>query len=120
MKFSTMIPVRYNDGFSVDKTTLDSIYKMFYMRFGGCTVDAVADGFWFDPTKQKLFVDKVRRVTIAVARGSNYSVEEIRKLLRQVGVLLKQECVYFEHNASGQTEIEFLTIDPKEDFYEGS
>lgn len=117
MKFSTMIPMNYNDGTPVHIATEQGVYRLLWSKFGGCTVDAIADGYWQDDDG-KLFKDKVRRVTV-VCRNTEANLNYARLLVRRIGVLLRQKAMYFEHDAfhdATKGDVEFLTIDPDEDF----
>lgn len=115
MKFSTMIPVNYNDGTAVAYWELESVFRLFWDKFGGCTVDATADGYWKDNTG-KLFTDRVRRLTVVVENNSQANLDYARFLVRRVGCQLGQKSMYFEHDVCGANIVEFLDIDPEEDF----
>jgi hypothetical protein len=116
MIFKTMIPVNYNDGSPVGAMALEGIYRHAWAKFGGCTVDAVADGYWHDDDG-KLYCDKVRRATVYVENNSEANLNYARMMVRKIGVLLKQNVMYFEHDYCGDVEVEFLTVDPAEDFH---
>lgn len=109
MLFSVMIPVKRNDGSIVAASELENIFHMFWSRFGGCTVDAVADGYWQDDDG-KVYIDKVRRVTVSSSGNSREGLKLARKIIRKVGSVLGQKVMYFEHDAYGYTEVEFLAI----------
>lgn len=109
MKFSVMIPVKRNDGSAVPEVEQEDIFRMFWSRFGGCTVDAVADGYWQDDSG-KLYIDKVRRVTVSSSGNSREGLKLARRIIRKVGSVLGQKVMYFEHDADGHTEVEFLAI----------
>ena len=116
MKFATMIPQFFNDGEPVGHVTLEGVYRIFWNQYGGCTVDAVADGYWHDKKEDKLYVDKVRRLTVVTKSNAEHHLVYARLLVRRVGVRLKQKVMYFEHDATGINVVEFLDIDPKENF----
>ena len=118
MIFSTMIPVKRNDNSIVTEGEQEDIFRIFWQRFGGGTVDAVADGYWIDPVTGKLFIDKVRRLTIAVPEPKKWRLLEIRRMVRNVGQFLGQKVMYFEHDAGGKIEVEFLNITPGVDYSE--
>jgi len=40
MKFTTLIPTRYNDGTPVDQQDLQNIVREFWTNYGGATVEA--------------------------------------------------------------------------------
>jgi hypothetical protein len=109
MKFSVMIPQHDNNGQPFDQMKLGGIYSIFWLRFGGCTVDAVADGYW-QGDDGKLYVDKMRRVTVVVQEPAARRILEIRKVVREVGSMLGQKVMYFEHDANGKVEVEFLSV----------
>jgi hypothetical protein len=115
-----MIPINYNDGKTVHPMEFEGLVRLLWNKFGGCTVDAVADGYWKD-SEGKLYTDKVRRVTVVVANNSKANLDYARLLVRKIGVRLSQEVMYFEHDATGRggygsVEVEFLEIDQDEDF----
>ena len=116
MKFSTMIPQHDNNGQWFDRHKLDGVYRIFWLRYGGCTVDAVADGFW-KGDDGKLYVDKVRRLTVATDNNSKANLDYARLLVRRVGVFLGQKSMFFEHDYYlGRATVEFHDIDPDEDY----
>ena len=118
MKFSVMIPQNYNDGRPVGRVHSEGIYRLFWSKFGGCTVDPVSDGYWFDEEEQKLYVDKMRRLTVVVDVNSQANLDYARLIVRKVGVLLGQKCMYFEHDSDliRPSVVEIIDIDPEEDF----
>jgi hypothetical protein len=111
MKFATMIPQNLNDGSPVHSIKLEAFYRLFWSEYGGCTVDAVADGYWYN--EGKLYKDKVRRVTVVTQSNSAATLDYARLLVRRIGKILGQESMYFEHDANGVMQVEFLTIDPE-------
>lgn len=115
MKFSTMIPVNHNDGSPVCPIEFEGLIRLFWYAFGGCTVDAVADGYWKDATG-RLFTDKVRRLTVVVENNSQANLDYARFLVRRAGVQLGQKSMYFERDVCGANIVEFIDIDPGEDF----
>ena len=119
MKFSVMIPQNYNDGSEVSGTVLEGLYRLFWSKFGGCTIDAASDGYWWGEAKHaamKLYVDKVRRLTVYVESNSRANLDYARLITRKVGVVLNQECMYFEHDADWAVAVEMLKIDKNESF----
>jgi hypothetical protein len=115
MKFIAMIPMNHSNGHPVHPIEFEGIVRLLWNKFGGCTVDAVADGYWKD-SSGKLYTDKVRRVTVVVDSNSKANLDYARLLVRRIGVRLYQESMYFEHDAEGYTIVEFLEIDQDEDF----
>ena len=119
MKFSTMIPQNFNDGKPIGHVTLEGVYRLLWKQYGGCTVDAVSDGYWWGPDEdgeEKLFVDKVRRATVYTPPNSIAHLDYAKMIVRKIGKLLKQEVMYFEHDASGSVVVKFLKIDPNKDY----
>jgi len=119
MKFATMIPQNYNDGNPVSHIRAEAIYRLFWNKFGGCTVDAVADGYWYgesDRMEMKLYKDKVRRLTVVTEKNSQANLDYARLLVRRAGQILRQKCMYFEHDFDLAVAVEFLDINQTKDY----
>jgi hypothetical protein len=52
----------------------------------------------------------MRRVTVVVQEPAARRILEIRKVVREVGSMLGQKVMYFEHDANGKVEVEFLSV----------
>ena len=49
MKFTTLIPLRFNDGRDVPQEQMNRIIDELAVRFSGCSDEGVTKGQWFDP-----------------------------------------------------------------------
>jgi len=52
MKFTTLIPTRFNDGQEVPEEQLQRIIDELAVQFGGCSEEGVTKGQWIDPTNR--------------------------------------------------------------------
>jgi hypothetical protein len=93
MKFTTLIPTRYNDGTRVPKRRLRAIVDRLVRRFGGCTNEGIAKGQWMDPAEGVVYQDEHERVSVVCDRTM---LDEARATVIEIGVELRQRAVYFE------------------------
>jgi hypothetical protein len=49
MKFTTLIPTRFNDGKKVPARQLRTFLKELARDFGGCSEEGITKGQWIDP-----------------------------------------------------------------------
>jgi hypothetical protein len=56
MKFTTLIPLWFNDGREVPEDQINHIILDIVSRFRGCSDEGVAKGQWVDPTRDKCIV----------------------------------------------------------------
>jgi hypothetical protein len=64
MKFTTLIPMRYNNGKEVPVDLLDSLIDQLAEQFQGCSEEGVTKGQWLDQKVARLYRDESRRVTV--------------------------------------------------------
>lgn len=93
MKFTTLIPLRDNDGKAFSKAIINRILQRFEMKFGGVTVEGVVDGRWVDEADGKHYQDQCLKVSVACERER---YDEARRLILQIGRRLGQKAMYFE------------------------
>ncbi len=91
MKFTTLIPLQYNDGTPVSESELQNIQSEFWTKYGGATVEGVVQGYWLDDGI--LYQDECLKIVVSC---DNERLEEVQQHLIQLGKRLKQEAMYFE------------------------
>jgi hypothetical protein len=93
MKFTTLIPTRYNDGTRVPRQKLRAIIDRLVHQFGGCTNEGVAKGQWIDPAKGVLYRDETERISVVCDRTM---LDEARAAVIEIGIELGQRAMYLE------------------------
>jgi|ERR1043165_3814406 hypothetical protein len=93
MKFTTLIPMRYNDGREVSAEQLDRIIDELAQRFQGCSDEGITKGQWLDPKGAGLFRDESRRVSVVC---DNTRLVEAQMAVVKIGKQLGQIAMYFE------------------------
>ena len=93
VKFTTLIPTRFNDGRPVDPVEIESILMELTDTFGRCTVEGTCVGHWNDPRTGKRFQDETLRVSIAC---ENERYLEALAAVTEAGRRLRQRTMYFE------------------------
>ena len=68
MKFTTLIPTRYNDGKPAPYRTLRRFMDELADRFGGCSDEGRTKGQWIDPNDATRYRDVSVRVTVICDR----------------------------------------------------
>jgi hypothetical protein len=92
MKFTTLVPVRFNDGTKVPQSQKKAILARFWMTFGGGTVEGPVVGHWVNELG-KHFEDECLKVWVVT---DDDRLAEAEALVRQIGAELRQEAMYFE------------------------
>jgi hypothetical protein len=64
MKFTTLIPMRFNDGREVPQEQINRIIDELAIQFSGCSDEGITKGQWLDPKDAQLYRDESRRVTV--------------------------------------------------------
>lgn len=93
MKFTTLIPMRFNDGREVPADLLDSLIDGLAEQFNGCSEEGVTKGQWLDLKLGRLYRDESRRVTLVC---DNEQLWDARKAVIKIGQRLGQLAMYFE------------------------
>ena len=93
MKFTTLIPMRFNDGREVPAEQMDRIIDESAQQFQGCSDEGVTKGQWLDPKDARLYRDESRRVTVVC---SNARLREAQRAVVKIGQQLGQLAMYFE------------------------
>ena len=70
MKFTTLIPLRFNDRSAVPQTQLDRIIDELTLQFGGSSDEGITKGQWLDPKDSRLYRDESRRISVALCNCS--------------------------------------------------
>lgn len=93
MKFTTLIPVRFNDGRKVPLRQLRRFLDELAVEFGGCSDEGITKGQWIDPQDAAHYRDESRRVTVVCDR---VLLDEARNAVVRNGRALRQRAMYFE------------------------
>jgi hypothetical protein len=93
MKFTTLIPVKFNDGKKVPQKQLRSIFDGLVKQFGGCSNEGITKGQWIDPKDAMLYRDESLRVSVVCDR---VLLDEARAAVVEIGIALQQRAMYFE------------------------
>ncbi len=93
MKFTTLLPTRYNDGNEVPEEEIESLINQLAIQFGGCSDEGITKGQWIDPTDSQFYRDESRRISVVC---DNSLLLEAKEAVLQIGKQLKQRAMYFE------------------------
>ncbi|HEY2413377.1 MAG TPA: hypothetical protein VGI40_14090 [Pirellulaceae bacterium] len=93
MKFTTLIPVRFNDGKPVPNRQLRRFVHDLAIEFKGCSDEGITKGQWVDPADSVHYHDKCMRVSVVCDR---VMLDEARAAVVRIGQTLKQRAMYFE------------------------
>jgi hypothetical protein len=93
MKFTTLIPTKFNDRSRVPTKTLRRIINRLTTQFGGCSEEGLTKGQWIDPADAARYHDESIRVSVVCDR---VLLEEARQAVIRIGKELEQRAMYFE------------------------
>jgi hypothetical protein len=93
MKFTTLIPTKYNDGKRVTGRTLRRMVKTLATQFGGISEEGITKGQWIDPADATHYHDESIRVSVVCDR---ILLDEARAAVVRIGIELRQRAMYFE------------------------
>lgn len=93
MKFTTLIPIRLNDGQEVPPEHISRILDELVQQFGGCSDEGITKGQWLDPQDHSLYRDESRRVSVSC---DNRLLWEAQQAVIRIGKELGQKAMYFE------------------------
>jgi hypothetical protein len=93
MKFTTLIPLRFNDGQEVPSERIDEIIDELAEQFDGCSDEGLTKGQWLDPKAARLYRDESRRVSVVCG---NDQLWEAQQAVIKIGRELGQRAMYFE------------------------
>ena len=111
MKFTTLLPLRFNDGHDVPAEQIDRILDHFTFLFGGCSDEGITKGQWLDPKDQTLYRDESRRITVSC---DNRLLWEAQQAVVRIGKELGQRAMYFEVRDYDGVQILEVPADPPE------
>lgn len=93
MKFTTLIPMRFNDGREVPLEQINRIIDALAAQFSGCSDEGVTKGQWLHPKDSRLYRDESRRITVVC---DNAHLREAERAVIRIGQELGQSAMYFE------------------------
>lgn len=93
MRFTTIVPIRRNDGSKVSVREMQRIFDMLTEEFGGVTQEGKTKGQWIDPKDGKLYRDEGWKVSVVC---DNDRLARAESIVRQIGRQLEQKAMYFE------------------------
>jgi hypothetical protein len=109
MKFTTLIPMRFNDGRAVPQEQMNRIISELVVQFSGCSDEGVTKGQWLDPKDSQLYRDESRRVSMVCDHSLLW---EAQRAVMKIGKKLGQRAMYFE--VRDYDGVQFLEIpEPK-------
>ena len=86
MKFTTLIPVRFNDGKRVPRPQMRRFMHELAKQFGGCSDEGVTKGQWIDPADAAHYHDECVRVSVVCDR---VMLDEARAAVIGIGQTLR-------------------------------
>lgn len=93
MKFTTLIPLCFNDGREVPPEQLTRIIDDLVVQFSGCSDEGITKGQWLDPKDSQLYRDESRRISVVC---DNRLLREAQQAVIKIGKELGQLVMYFE------------------------
>jgi hypothetical protein len=93
MKFTTLIPMRFNDGREVPPEQMNRIIDELVVQFRGCSDEGVTKGQWLDPADAQLYRDESRRISVVCG---NQLLWEAQQAVVKIGRELGQRVMFFE------------------------
>jgi hypothetical protein len=93
MKFTTLIPLRFNDGRVVPDEQMARIIDGLVLQFSGCSDEGVTKGQWLDPKDAQLYRDESRRISVVC---DNRMISDAQQAVIRIGKELGQIVMYFE------------------------
>src|SRR5437660_3928032 len=93
MKFTTLIPLRFNDGREVPPEQMIRIIDELVLQFSGCSDEGITKGQWLDPKDSQLYRDESRRISVVC---DNRLLWDAQQVVINIGKELGQLVMYFE------------------------
>jgi hypothetical protein len=93
MKFTTLIPLRFNDGREVPREQMIRVIDELVLQFSGCSDEGITKGQWLDPKDSRLYRDESRRISVVC---DNRLLWEAQQAVIKIGKDLRQRVMYFE------------------------
>lgn len=91
MKFTTLVPLKRNDGSPVGTKEINRILRRLQTRFGGLTVEGQVAGRWMEAGQ--VYQDESLKISVAC---DNSRLEEARGEVLRIGRELGQLAMFFE------------------------
>jgi hypothetical protein len=107
MKFTTLIPLRFNDGQEVPQEQLNRLLDELVLQFSGCSDEGVTKGQWLDPKNSQLYRDESRRISVVC---ENRLLWDAQQAVIKIGKELGQLAMYFE--VRDYDGVQFLEVPP--------
>jgi hypothetical protein len=107
MKFTTLLPLRFNDGREVSQEQMDRIIDELSFQFRGCSDEGVTKGQWLDPKDSQLYRDESRRISVVC---ENRLLFDAQQAVIKIGKELGQRAMYFE--VRDYDGVQFLEVPP--------
>jgi hypothetical protein len=86
MKFTTLLPMRFNDGREVPAEQISRILDELALQFGGCSDEGITKGQWLDPKDSTLYRDESRRVSVSCDNRLLFEAQQaVVKIGRELG-----------------------------------
>ena len=108
MKFTTLIPLKFNDGVQIPEDQIDRIIDRLTEQFDGCSDEGITKGRWLDPQDARLYRDDSRRVSVVC---DNSQLSKARQAVIKIGQALDQKAMYFE--VRDYDGVQFLKVPKK-------
>jgi hypothetical protein len=105
MKFTTLIPTRWNDGTEVKPGLLSRLLDSLWRPFGGMTEEGWVTGHWIDDDGTE-FTDLCVKLSIECDRSRLF---EAIKAVKRIGRRLGQRAMYFE--VAGYDGVQILRVE---------
>ena len=105
MKFTTLIPMRRNDGTEVPPAVLQRLINSLWRPFRAATEEGPVKGHWIDDDGTE-FSDVCIKVWIECDRTR---LEEAIRAVKRIGRKLGQRAMYFE--VTGYDRVQILRIE---------
>ena len=106
-KYIILLPLNYNDGRPVPRPIVRQLIQRVYNLGDGCTVEGEVKGAYKMKTGRKQ-EDRLLKVSVLISAGR---AGELRELVRQFCIRLRQESMWLEKSMS---VVEFVGPEPTE------
>jgi hypothetical protein len=93
IKFTTLIPTKFNDGRRIPARTLQRFMAELTERFGGCSEEGLTKGRWIDLADATEYRDESIRVSVVCDR---IQLDDAKESVIRIGSELRQRAMYFE------------------------
>lgn len=105
MKFTTLLPMAYNDGTPVPPSKIEKIVRALWRPFEGMTNEGPVEGYWRAPDGT-VFQDSCVKISVSCERSQ---LAIALKAVKRAGRKLRQRAMYFE--VSGYDGIQIISLE---------